>query len=422
MIFEKIKSWLVRISLFVFMIILVWGCGRVPRIDESPMPFSRLPFVRILLDDASRQHSFISGGDQMAIDCYKGDDRYSYYSRQSVKVKSEGRKLALFTKTGTTLDYDIDRIIISPRGKNQILGYDNKQYRGLFELISISGQIKIVNIVYIEDYLLGVVPLEIGPTPDSMIESVKAQAVAARTYAMSHLGQYGDEAGYDLKSDIIDQVYGGLSAEIKNFHKAIIATKGQVAVYKDEMIDAYYHSTCGGTTDDIEDVWEKDPRPYLKMISDGDACKISKYHSWEETFTADQLVLRIDQYLSRERGNDIRIGRLIDIRIPNRTPGGRTAAITFETANGRYTFNKEKVRWVVGRSDNSGGILRSANFTLDIKKNNHGEIEEVVFHGRGYGHGVGMCQMGAKGLAAQGITYDSILSLYYQGTALKNLY
>lgn len=420
--FDYIKSWLVRISLFVFMIVLVWGCGQVPRIEESSMPFSRLPFARILLDDASRQHKFITGGGQMAIDCYKGDDRYSYYSRQSVKIKSEGRKLALFSGSGFTLDYDIDRIILSPRGKNQVLGYDNNRYRGLFELTSISGQIKLVNIVYIEDYLLGVVPLEIGPTPDSMIESVKAQAVAARTYAMSHLGQYGTEAGYDLKGDIYDQVYGGLSVEIKDFKDAIIATKGQVAVYNDEMIDAYYHSTCGGTTDDIEDVWEKDARPYLKMVSDGDACEISKYHTWEETFTADQLVLRLNQYLSRERGRDIRVGRLIDIRIPSRTPGGRTAAITFETTNGRYSFNKEKVRWVIGRSDNSDGILRSANFIPEIRKNNQGEIEKVVFRGRGYGHGVGMCQMGAKGMAAQGITYDSILSLYYQGTELKILY
>ncbi len=158
------------------------------------------------------------------------------------------------------------------------------------------------------------------------------------------------------------------------------------------------------------------------MISDDGACEISKYYTWEESFTADQLVLRLDQYLSRERGKDIRVGRLIDIRILNRTPGGRTAAITFETTNGRYTFNKEKVRWVIGRSDNPEGILRSANFTLDIRKNNQGEIEKVIFRGRGYGHGVGMCQMGAKGMAAHGITYDSILSLYYQGTELKSLY
>jgi len=80
------------------------------------------------------------------------------------------------------------------------------------------------------------------------------------------------------------------------------------------------------------------------------------------------------------------------------------------------------VRWAVRRSDDVGAILRSANFTLDIRRDQQGDIVQVIFYGRGYGHGVGMCQMGAKGLASRGVTYDSILSLYYQGTELKKLY
>lgn len=419
---QRIKTHTARFSMAVFFILLIWGCGRVPRVDEGALPATRLPFVRVLLDDTSRRHKIFAEGGEMALDCFKGDKRYAYYSRKPMIVMGEENKLGLYDDKGQNVDYDIDRIVASPRGAKRFLSANNNTYRGLFELTASSGQARLINVVYIEEYLYGVVPLEIGPTPEEQIEAVKAQSVAARTYAMGHLGQYGDGPGYDLKADVMDQVYQGVRVENETFNEAVRATRGIVAVYNDIMIDAYYHSTCGGTTDDIEDVWDKDPRPYLKMVRDSDACIISKYFTWKEYFTGDQLTLRIEQYLSREKGRDIRIGTLKDIRINALTPGGRTASITFETDMGRYTFDKEKVRWVVRRSETTKSILRSANFTLDIRKNDRGEIEQVIFNGHGYGHGVGMCQMGAKGLAQRGETFEEILKLYYTGIDLKRLY
>jgi len=420
---SKAKAHLARFSALILLIMVIWGCGRVPNLTEVEPPSSRLPFVKVLLDNGANQHriDIVSGG-QMAIDCYKGEKRVSYYSGKPVIVAGENQKLAVYGSGGNNLDYNIDRIIISPRGHKRHLAFDGKEYRGLFDMESSSGQIKLINIVYVEDYLKGVVPLEIGPTPEEQLEAIKAQAVAARTYAMSHLGQYGEEDGFDLRSDITDQLYAGVKVEEAIFNKAIEATSGVVVVYKGQMIDAYYHSTCGGMTDDIEDVWQKDPKPYLRAVSDDSACIISKYFNWEEKFGADQLVLRLERYLSQSRGIDARVGKLTDIRIIDRTPGGRTAAVVFETTNGHYVFNKEEVRWVVRRSDNMDAILRSANFRLDIRRNDKGEITQVNFNGRGYGHGVGMCQMGARGLAQKGVTYDSILALYYQGTDLKKLY
>lgn len=418
-----IKSHIARFSAAILLIIIIWGCGRVPTLTEVEPPSSRLPFVKVLLGNGADRHTIATvGGGQMSIDCYKGDKRVSYYSGNPVIIAGEKQKLGLYGEDGGNLDYNIDRIIISPRGHKQYLAFDDKVYRGLFEMVSSSGRIKLINIVYVEDYLKGVVPLEIGPTPKEQIEAVKAQAVAARTYAMSHLGQYGEDDGYDLKSDITDQIYAGVAVEVDLFNKAVMATSGEVAVYKGQMIDAYYHSTCGGMTDDIEDVWQKDAKPYLRAVSDEEACDISKYFSWQEQFSIDQVILRLERYLSQSRGSDIRIGKLTDIRIIDRTPGGRTSAVVFETTNGHFVFNKEEVRWVVRRSDDMDAILRSANFRLDIRRDGQGEITEVGFSGRGYGHGVGMCQMGAKGLASKGVTYDSILSLYYQGTELKKLY
>jgi len=423
MTFSSIKTHLARLSAVALLIMLVWGCGRVPKLTEQAPPSSRLPFVRVLLENGARQHDITSfDGKQLAIDCYKGNNRVSYYSRQPVIVAGENDKLALYGSDRANLDYNIDRMIISTRAQHPILSLDGKDYRGLIEFKSISGQLVAVDVVFIEDYLKGVVPLEIGPTPEDQFEAVKAQAVAARTYSMSHLGQYGDDAGYDLKADIGDQVYEGVAVEQKMINEAIEDTRGEVIVYKDKMIDAYYHSTCGGSTDDIEDVWDKDPQPYLRAVRDNDACKISKYFTWQEKFSGDQLVMRLERYLAQERGTEPHLGKLRDVRIMNRTPGGRTAAVIFETTNGHFVFNKETVRWVVRRSDDLSSILRSANFDLDIQRDADSNVAAVTFDGRGYGHGVGMCQMGARGMAAEGIAYDSILSLYYQGTKLKTLY
>jgi len=420
---NRVKTMLARFSAFVFMIILIWGCGRVPRTTEVPNPVSRLPFVKVLLDDSAARHTIGSvDNGEIAIDCFKGDKRVSYYSRKPVIVQAEDRRLGLYMHDGSNLDYNLDRIVISPRGKKRLLTCDDKTFRGLMEVYSTNGQVKLVNVVYVEDYLRGVVPLEIGPTPKEQEEAIKAQAVAARTYAMAHLGQYGVDAEYDLKSDISDQVYGGVSTENDLTSRAIDATRGEVAVYRDRMINAYYHSTCGGMTDDIEDVWDKDAAPYLVSVSDNHACDISKYYRWTERFTGEQIIYRLEQHLSRERGDRLNLGKLKDIYITGRTPGGRVASITFVTTGGQYSFHKEKVRWVVGRSDNSDGILRSANFDLELQRDRDSVVTLVTFNGRGYGHGVGMCQMGARGMAQNGIAYDSILRTYYQGTMLKKLY
>jgi len=410
------------VAIIIFSLIIL-GCGRVPHLEEADFPSSRLPFVKVLLNDGAIKHSISPfDGEEMSIDCFKGEEHTVFFSRNFVIVQGESGQLGLYAGSGNNLDYNIDRIIISPRAKERRLMLDGKPYRGIFEMVSISGQVRVVNITYVEDYLKGVVPLEIGGSDEKQIEALKAQAVAARTYTIYHLGQYGVEPGYDLKADVGDQVYGGINAENELINRAIETTRGIVAVYRGQLIRAYYFSTCGGTTDDVEDVWDKDPAPYLRVVNDSGACRISKYYTWQERFTADQIVLRLEQYLSQEQGSEIKVGKLRDIKITGRTPGGRIASITFETDVGRFYFKKEKVRWVLKQSDNPGSILRSANFTCDIVRDDYGDISEVILNGRGYGHGVGMCQMGAIGMSLKGITYDNILAAYYPGTELKRLY
>jgi stage II sporulation protein D len=217
-------------------------------------------------------------------------------------------------------------------------------------------------------------------------------------------------------------VYEGVGVENKIVNQAIDATAGNVLTFQDSFINAYYHSTCGGMTDNIDHVWDRKEEPYLKAVPDSGACSWSKYYTWKEVFTESQLRGRIEQYLSSDRGRDLRIGRIEDIIMGERTPGGRVAQMSVRTTNDVFRFKKDRIRWVVGRTSNPDLILPSDRFDVTIERDSQGKIREVIFEGQGYGHGVGMCQCGAIGMARQGWSYDSILAHYYTNVELKKLY
>ncbi|MBI5267005.1 MAG: SpoIID/LytB domain-containing protein [candidate division Zixibacteria bacterium] len=315
----------------------------------------------------------------------------------------------------------MDEINIIPRGTDNCLRLGDKRYRGIIKILRNGQALQVVNILYMEDYLRGVVPPEIGPRIDEEIEAIKAQAVAARTYTMAHLRQYGEEP-YDMKAGVTDQVYEGADAEVKLVNRAVDETVGRVAMFHDDFITAYYHSTCGGMTDNIEAVWDKKELPYLKSIDDSSACSWSKYFDWQETYTEPQLRARIEQYLTTEKGREIHLGRILAVAVDQRTVGGRVAKISIRTEDDAYHFYKDRIRWVFGRNSNPSLILPSDRFTVDVEHTAEGVATQITVNGRGYGHGVGMCQCGAIGLSRQGYSFDRILSLYYTGVNIKQLY
>jgi stage II sporulation protein D len=225
-----------------------------------------------------------------------------------------------------------------------------------------------------------------------------------------------------MKSSIIDQVYDGFNIEAELVNRAIDQTEGKVLFYQEGFVNAYYHSTCGGMTDNIDHVWDRKETPYLKAVADSGACSWSKYYSWKEFFTESQLRSRIEQYLSSERGKDFRISRIKDIIILERTPGDRVGELIVKTDKDALSFKKDRIRWVIGRTSNPDLILPSDRFTLDIERDGAGYVSAVSFVGRGYGHGVGMCQCGAIGLARIGWSYDNILGHYYTNIEVKDLY
>jgi stage II sporulation protein D len=162
-----------------------------------------------------------------------------------------------------------------PADQQSYLSYNGTQYRGIFVLRASPKGLVLVNILNLENYLKGVVPEEMSPDQFNAFESLKAQAVAARTYAIKNMGQ-NRNLGFDLCDTPKCQVYGGLSAEHLESSRAVEDTKGEVAVYKGKLINALYTSTCGGRTEDVENVFEGRSEPYLKSTE----CTYEKQKEW----------------------------------------------------------------------------------------------------------------------------------------------
>lgn len=417
---DKILRTITHYGTIALIILLVWGCAAVPKLKEgSEGSYLRLPFVRVLLQNTSGE-IVVSGKGSFSVECLKGRKSYVYYSSQPVEFRRSGDGLVV--KMGNNqLGDTYDEVLLTPRSGHNFLKAFGQRYRGMLRVLPYGNNLRLINIVHVDDYLKGVVPLEIGFIGEPELEAIKAQAVAARTYSISHLEQYPKEP-YDLKSDVSDQVYKGVDVENDLVSKAVEATRGSVMKFHDELINAYYHSTCGGSTDDIDEVWDRKAEPYLRAVSDSGFCGWSKYSQWNESYSVKQIALRLGEYLSAERGREIRIERVDDIEITGLTAGGRVAEMVVTTDRGTFNFGKDKVRWVFTRSSNPEMILQSAWFRLQKNVDAQGRLTRVDFVGRGYGHGVGMCQTGAIGMSRAGRDYESILKYYYLHIELVRLY
>ena len=310
------------------------------------------------------------------------------------------------------------------------LVFDGVAYRGEIELFpSGGGSLTVVNVVDVESYLRGVVPSEIGPRPESEIEAVKAQAVAARTYALASGGRRA-AGGFDVYATVDDQVYTGVNGEDPVCDRAILATAGVFMSHSDEPIHAYFHANCGGRTDARHEVWELPRVPYLRSVWDSreedqfnDAfCSAGAHFRWTESWDGEEIVRLVREQLPSTASTPVKqpLGEVRDLRVTVRTPSGRVRWLEVETDTGTYRVFGDRVRWLLRRPGTSR-ILRSAWFELDVKRG-RGRVIGVTAKGRGNGHGIGMCQHGALGMARQGYRYDEILKHYYAGVRLDRAY
>ncbi|UCG91057.1 MAG: SpoIID/LytB domain-containing protein [candidate division WOR-3 bacterium] len=290
---------------------------------------------------------------------------------------------------------------------------NDKQYRGALEVRKIEGRIWVINVVNVEDYLKGVVPCEIGSISMELIEAAKAQAVAARTYAFAHLNQYQD-LGFDLYATIQDQVYKGSQAEDDITTAAIMKTKGQILVFRNRPVEAKYHSTCGGRTADFQDAWPGEAPPYLRSVR-CQYCKNSPHYEWKKVQSQDRFLQNVRHRL-RKIGIKIPQHELIrSFRIIRNRRSKRVTTLVIVTNRSNYVVPGYSVRVVFGDAGDPGGSLKSNFITIKQKG------KTVTIEGKGYGHGVGMCQFGALEMARKGKNHRQILHHYYPGTRIKKI-
>ncbi|BAP17390.1 SpoIID/LytB domain-containing protein [cyanobacterium endosymbiont of Epithemia turgida] len=311
-----------------------------------------------------------------------------------------GRKLGELTqleafavkplRSGVNLDqWNSNQIVIEPT-KNGSIWISDRWYRGKVRLIRQGHGITAVNLVNLEEYLYSVVGSEAYPTWP--MEALKSQAVVARTYAL-YKSSKGENRYYDLDTTTKTQVYKGLETEFVTTHEAVNETAGQVLTHNGKVILAAFHSSSGGHTENVEDVWSS-PLPYLRGVLDYD--QLAPVFQWRKSFSA------------RQMGQLIGGVGAVKSLIPQRTtPHGRIITLKVVGTHGSKNITDDNLRKALD--------LKSTLFTVSAND------ETFQIDGRGYGHGIGLSQWGSHYLAEQGISYAQIVSHYYQNAQLTTL-
>lgn len=316
-------------------------------------------------------------------------------------------------------------IVARPRGGGSV-SVDRNVYRGEVLIRADSGGVTAVNVVDLEAYLLGVVAREIGRRPPDELEAVKAQAVAARTYAIGNLG--GRESlGFDFFGSDRDQVYGGVEAEDPVATRAVAETRGEIVTYDGVPILAYYSSTCGGHTAAIEEAWPwRAPLPYLRSVSDeipGTGryyCDSSNRFHWSVHWTRAELLSALGRTLvAHTAGRVTSVRNVEDVAIADSGPSGRKT-VRLGVDGAVYLLRADSVRWVL-RTPAGAGLNSSRIEVLEATRDGDG-VSSLRIDGGGWGHGIGMCQVGAMGRARAGQSYQEILQTYYTDTRIRRMY
>ena len=333
-------------------------------------------------------------------------------------------------------------------GRNGAVALATLTYRGKAEARQSGVALAGINELPMEEYLYGVVPRELGPVQYPEIEAQKAQAIAARTYALRGRGKRASD-GYDLRATVDDQVYGGHSAEHPVSTRAVDETAGIAARVGGQLIDALFSSTSGGHTADSEEAFTS-VLSYLRGVPDaerGEALEYvpslatfrahanpqslravkegdfesdwARFHRWTFEWTMDE----ISGVLSTWAGQPV--GHVHAITVLERGPSGRATRIEYVTDAGTFTDTRDRIRSslrYINASGNPANLLSTLFFIEPVHETGTGALAGFRVYGGGFGHGVGLAQTGAVGMAQKGRTYEEILRHYYRGIELTTGY
>ena len=340
-------------------------------------------------------------------------------------VERDGRQLRAVHARGARVPTRDGPFVARPHDERSLLTVGGKRYRGEIVITATDSGLVIVNHLPVETYLRGVVPLEIGDRILGEEAAVAAQAIAARSYTYARLLALGPSPSrpWDLLSSVGDQVYGGVDAEKPIADLAIGMTRNLVLRYAGRIVNAVYHSTCGGSTAEAPELWQTQGEPYLRRVSDRIPgtdrfyCDISPRFAWTRTLDARTLASGLDAYLRSYTAVSGSIGVVRTVEVASRTPSGRVDTLIIVTDRGRHAVRANSLRYVLRPP--GGEILNSTYVTPEPTIDADGRLTRLTLTGNGYGHGVGMCQWGAIGRARAGQDFRTILQTYYPGTTVE---
>ncbi|RKD28032.1 stage II sporulation protein D [Caminicella sporogenes DSM 14501] len=390
---------------------------------------------------------------------YEAEDFINSYGQVNNKnlkvVNPNNKRIQVLDKRGNvlliynSLERDFYFTPIVEKDSDQIINIDGKNYRGdvIFKRY-LNSDITVINYLTLQEYLYGVVPKEMSG--DWPLEALKAQAVAARNYAVANMGKHSNY-GFDLCSGIDCQVYGGYDAEKPRSNMAVDETDGKVLTYDGKVINAFFHSNSGGHTEDSENVWSL-YIPYIRGVEDEFSLDAPN-SKWIQVYSPDE----ISDVLNSKGFN---IGQVCSIYPEEYSKNGRVLSLKIKGSLSDLTLKKEETRKIFGyskiksmnftvetdasfyikssiekeavrKSLNNVHILGKENFVKIVDGGNYfvsngeknvkinGKPSKYIFKGKGWGHGLGMSQWGAKKMAELGYTYEEILKHYYTGTKLE---
>lgn len=418
----KIKS-LLKHSIVLF--ILISGCSGSARFtsendtnnrtkDNSADESYEANAIRVLMDNPAEYFSW--GVEEPVFLFVDGKKSAVVNEGNNFRFTADGNEVNLIIN-----DKNFNGKSISFTSKESSTGikFKGKNYRGAIKIIAFNNQLTIVNSLSLEDYLKGVLPLEmpVGKNNENF-EALKAFAICARTYSFNKLNE--NKNTFDVFIDTRDQVYGGKNSEKEISNKAVNETRGEILTYKGGPAITFYSASCGGHTENVRNVFTfvKAGAPYLEGVVDGEEpyCSITPRFEWEEKYSEEVFIQRLKNAgLINNTGYNIS-----DVEVASRFESGRVNELKITLGS---NDSDDKVVSVFGnnirsviRTGDDRGILRSAMF--EINKNSDGEI---TINGKGYGHGVGLCQWGTIYLSHEGWNFKNILDHYFPGTSIEQI-
>lgn len=365
------------------------------------------------------------------------------------EIKSLGAGRVVVSKGGEGFEIAGESVSaqggVSIKSDNGIISAGGRKYRGFILITRLeNSDMTVVNVVDTEEYLFSVLGMEMSPSWN--IEALKAQAVCARTFAVTQLNKYA-KYGFNLCDTTASQVYRGISTEAESTIRAVEETRGQIITYDGKPAQTYYFATSGGVTEAPENVWSS-AVAYLKSVDDPyEAAAEATNYRWEKTFKKEDI-----KRILGDKGIDV--GDITSLEIAQRAPSNRAVKLTIFGTKGEHSWTKDAIRgafgagslpsqmfeiqpfaWVVsarGKTElGSGAAVLSAGGVGNLKSSEvfaigangkaalAGAGDEIVIRGSGWGHAVGMSQWGAKGMADAGKTYTEIIEHYFTGVRIE---